>query len=184
MSKSFISLLALLLVFLFCPGKALAEKQADKRGARVSSLVMASPLVTYAALRAMRDEDPSGCKVLSSGGGESVIEEVFDGLPLIGQATCVYRETYDPPKTVSFKMIRSEKLKAFEGEWTLQPVDDGRHTMVNLRSYIDTGLNVPFARKITDMAGTNELKQQIADLKKSAELKQKKQAERSKNQTL
>jgi hypothetical protein len=111
--------------------------------------------------------------MLSSTANENVVEEVFDGLPVIGKATCVYKETFEAPSKMSFKMIRSDKLKTFEGEWNFQPVDNGTHTLVKLRTNLDTGLKVPFAKQITDMATTNELKEQIADLKKCVENKQR-----------
>lgn len=152
---------------------AFAEKSEEKRGVTAEAKVMATPELAYQALRSMRDEDPSGCRVLSTNDSESLIEEIFDGLPLIGKATCVYREVYEPGKKVSFKMLRSDKLKAFEGEWTLKPIDNGQHTLVSLRSYIDTGIKVPFAKQLTETASAGEIKQQVADMKKSAELKQK-----------
>lgn len=184
MSRIKTLLLSLLLTVASCNTAAMAEKHADKKGVNADAKVMASPELTYEALRSLRDDDPSGCRVLSTGENESVVEETFDGLPLLGQAICVYRETYEPLKKLSFKMIRSDKLKAFEGEWTLQAVDNGQHTLVNLRSYIDTGIKLPFTKQITEMASSSEVKQQLADLKKSAELRQKKFASRNKNQTL
>jgi hypothetical protein len=162
----------------------LAEKEAAPKGVSADAKVLASPEITYKALRSMRDEDPSGCRVLSSNENESIIEEEFDGLPVIGKAICVYRETYEPQKKVSFKMIRSDKLKAFEGEWTLQSVDNGSHTLVRLQSYIDSGIKVPFAKQITEMANSGEIKQQVADLKKSAEQKQKQFAAKSSNASI
>ena len=184
MSRARTIILLFVLTVCFCNTKALAEKPAETRGATVEAKVMAPPQITYQALRSMRDEDPSGCRVLSATNDESVIEEIFDGLPLIGKAVCVYRETYEPGKKVSFKMIRSDKLKAFEGAWTLEATDNDKHTLVKLRSYIDTGLKVPLAGQLTQMASTNELRQQLADLKKSAELKQKKLSEKKKNEAL
>lgn len=163
---------------------AMAEKFSEKRGVSAETKVMATPELTYAALRSMRDDDPSGCNVLSSNESGSVVEEIFDNLPLVGKATCVYQETYEPLKKLSFKMIHSDKMKAFEGEWTLQATDNGQHTLVKLHSYIDMGLKVPFARQLTEITSSGEVKQQLADLKKSAELRQHKFAARNKNQTL
>lgn len=153
----------------------------EQRGVSAELKIMVPPDVAYAALRASRDEDPEGCKIISTSERECVVEELFDGLPVIGKATCRYRETYDPQK-ISYKMISSDKLKAFEGEWTLTPADEGQSTVVKLRSYIDTGLRIPFARKITDMGTTCEVKQHLSDLKKSAEQRLKKVA-RAKNQS-
>ncbi len=177
MSRNKITTLGVLLATACNLGLAAATSAAtEKSGACVECKILATPDVAYQALRSMREESPEGCKVLSTGPCESVIEEIFDGLPIIGQATCVYKETYEPSKTVHFQMIRSDKLKAFEGDWTFEACDNGQHTMARLRSFIDTGLKVPFAKQLTQAASSNELKLQLAEVKKSAEIKQKRLA--------
>lgn len=163
---------------------AIAEKASAKNGVEVDGKIMATPKVAFAALRSLRDDPSSTCKILSSTADSSVVQEIFDGLPIIGSATCVYREVYDCPKSIKFKMIRSDKLKAFEGEWLLEAVDRGEHTHVKLRTYIDTGLKVPFAHQITAATSKSELKEQIGELKQVAESKQKELAAQGKNGTL
>ncbi len=179
--------LSILFAALLCSGNGscVAENISDHAGGATAEVkVMATPEIAYEAIRALREGPSEGCKVLSTCAEESIVEEIFDELPIIGKATCVYRETYEPSKMVRFKMIRSDKLKAFEGEWTLTSVDDGQHTMVKLRSYIDTGLKVPFAKQITQAASTSELKEHVAEVKKAAELKQKRIASGFKNPSL
>lgn len=154
------------------PASCEHEKVKENIGVIAEAKVMATPKIAFESVRAMRAEDPSGCKVLSASENESVVEELFDGLPVIGDAICVYQETYEPLKSISFHMIRSNKLKAFEGEWTFEPADEGRHTLVKLRTYIDTGLKIPLVKQLTHMAGSCEVKRQVAQLKCSAERKQ------------
>ena len=153
-----------------------------ERGVSAELVIMSPPEVTLEALRASRQEDPEGIRIISSNANECVIEEQFDGLPIIGKTSCVYRETYDP-QHVTYKMISSDKLKAFEGEWTISPTNDGQHSLVKLRSYIDTGLKIPFARRITDMASANEVKHHLSELKRSAEERVKRVLAKSKNQS-
>ena len=174
MSRIAFATFSLVWALAISPVPARAEKVPGSLGAKVEATVMAPPEIVFAALRSIRDGDDSGsCRMLSSTVNENVVEEVFDGLPVIGKATCVYKETFEAPSKMSFKMIRSDKLKTFEGEWNFQPVDNGTHTSVKLRTNLDTGLKVPFAKQITDIATSNELKEQIADLKKSVENKQR-----------
>lgn len=162
---------AIAIALLFLP--AAECKNSEISGVIVETKVMASPGLAFAALRELRNQDSQGCRVLSSSSTESVVEETFDGLPVIGRAVCVYTETYEPSRRMSFKMLRSDRLKAFEGEWTLQPIDNGAHTLVRLRTYIDTGLTVPFVKQITESVSSKELKEQISSLKSSAERRQR-----------
>lgn len=160
---------------------AIAEFEEKDRGVSAEMKIMVPPEVTYAAAKASRDESDEDCKIISSTAAACVIEELFDGLPVIGNAKCLYRESYEPLK-ISYKMISSDKLKAFEGEWTFTPADDGQSTIVKLRSYIDTGLRIPFARKLTDMGTSSEVKQHLSELKKSAETRFKRIA-KTRNQS-
>ncbi len=153
-----------------------SQKTETKRGVLAQGTIMLPPKLVYEALRSMRDVDPSGCRVISSNESESIVEETFDDLPIIGKAVCVYRETYDPLR-VNFKMISSDKLKAFEGEWTLKPINNGSHTLVSLRSYIETGLRLPFVKKITEMASSKEAKDHIEYLRELAFSKAKQLAD-------
>lgn len=155
---------------------ALPVDAAEHHGVSHQIKVHAPIKVTYDALRNLRAAEPDGTKVISSNETETIVEETFEKLPVIGQAVCVYKETYQSPHKVSYKMIRSDKLKAFEGEWTLTEVDDGKATMVKLNSFVDTGLKVPFAKQITQMASSGEVKEHVETLKKYAEQQDKKLA--------
>lgn len=168
--------LLILAVTTFAANPLAVQANEAHHGVNVQAKVHAPIKVTYEALRNLLVEDPDGTKILSSNEHECVVEEIFDKLPVIGQAVCVYKETYDAPNKVAFKMIRSDKLKAFEGEWTLTEIENGKATLVKLHSYVDTGLKIPFAKQMTQMASSGEVKQHLEVLKKQAELKEKKLA--------
>ncbi len=169
MNKHLTTSISLVLAANICAAiPAIAEFEENDRGVSAELKIMVPPEVTYAAAKASREESDEGCKIISSTPAACVIEELFDGLPVIGNAKCTYRESYEPLRII-YKMISSDKLKAFEGEWTFTPADDGQSTIVKLRSYIDTGLKIPFARKLTNMGTSSEVKQHLAELKKSAE---------------
>lgn len=145
-------------------------------GVTAQAKVHAPLKVTYDALRNLRVDEPDGTRIISSNEHECVVEEIFEKLPVIGTATCVYKETYEAPFKVAFKMIRSDKLKAFEGEWTLTEVDNGKATLVKLQSYVDTGLKIPFAHQMTAAASHGEVKEHVEVLKKHAEQRERKLA--------
>lgn len=153
---------------------AIASDHKEHHGAIAQMKVHAPLKVTYDALKNLRNDEPDGTRVISSNENECVVEEIFDKLPVIGSATCVYKETYEAPNKVAFKMIRSDKLKAFEGEWTLTEVDNGKATLVKLQSYVDTGLKIPFAKQMTAAASHGELKQHVECLKRHAESRERK----------
>ena len=146
-----------------------AESAETHCGVYVQAKVKAPLKITYDTLRNLRSEEPDGSKIISSSETECVVEEIFDKLPVIGQAVCVYKETYEGPNRVAFKMIRSDKLKAFEGEWTLTEADGGKSTIVKLHSFVDVGLKIPFAKQMTQMASTGEVKHHVDNLKHRAE---------------
>lgn len=130
--------------------------------------VQASPEVVFEAIHRLRGDEPTGVRILSHNPHEATIEEIFDGLPIVGQATCVYKEQYSPPNRIDFHMIESDKLKAFDGWWKITRISPGV-SEVELATGVDTGLRIPFARQITNAATLHNLHEQLADMKKSAE---------------
>lgn len=156
-----------------------AEASGDKKPDPVVSKIQvnAKPDVVIEAIRHLRQDEPPGVKCLSHNQHESLIEETFDGLPVVGKAKCIYKETYAPTR-VDFHMVESDKLKAFDGWWRLTPISS-TVTEVELATGVDTGLHVPFARQITNASTMREIKQQLVDVKKSAETRQQAAAPQS-----
>lgn len=156
------------LLLLAAPSPAEAGQ---KRGVSAQLVVKAQPRVIYEAIRGLRAGDPADVKELSRDDKQCVLEETFSDLPVIGQATCVYVETYTPFQRIDYRMIRSDKFKAFEGAWVITPQDE-ENVLVELRSYVDTGLAIPFGRQITDMATLKDVKKRLQIVKQSAESSQ------------
>lgn len=133
--------------------------------------VRAKPEIVLEAIRHLRQDEPPGVKCLSHSQHEQVIEETFVGLPVVGKATCIYKEFYEPPNKVVFHMVESDKLKSFDGFWQLTPVGPNV-TEVELATGVDFGIHLPFARQITNTSTLKSIHQQLADMKKLAETKQ------------
>ena len=111
-------------------------------------------------------------KELSKTNSHTLVEETFHVLPVIGKAKCVYKETYVPEKKVSYRMVRSDRFKAFEGQWTITKCSTGK-TQLSLSSYVDTGINhIPFAKQITKMETKKGIKKRLAAVKRISEKKQ------------
>lgn len=108
-------------------------------------------------------------KIVKSLENEVILEEKFDGLPVIGKASCTYKEVDIPCKRIDYALIHSDRFRAFEGTWELSPADQGKHTLVQLSTYLDTGVNIPFAREITNHNALKDIKRRLDNVKTLAE---------------
>ena len=160
--------IALLSLLLATSSSLVSAADVHPRGVSAAVIVNAKPNTIYAAIRGLRDEPDSDVKELSKDVSHSVLEEKFCGLPIIGQAVCVYEEKYQPSSRIDYHMLRSDKFKAFEGAWVLTPVS-GHSTRVELRHYVDTGLRFPFARQLTDAQTTKDIKERLQEVKAKSE---------------
>ncbi|HEY9680426.1 MAG TPA: SRPBCC family protein [Oculatellaceae cyanobacterium] len=107
-------------------------------------------------------------KLVSYKNNQAVIEEQFQGLPLIGSAKCVYQENEVSPNRIDYKMIESDKLSKFEGSWILKDEGEGR-TSVTLTSETECGLKLPFADKLTVQSATKRVDNRLHEIAKVAE---------------
>jgi hypothetical protein len=101
-----------------------------------------------------------------------VLEERFPGLPLIGEAKCVYKEVYTPYSRIEYSMVRSDKFKAFEGRWLIVPTEDGNATRLSLSSYVDVDIPLPFAKQIAKIQTSHGVSERLQEVKSSCEKKQ------------
>lgn len=162
------SLLPLACAALICsPVASAAETPAS---ATIKSTINAPAKVVYEAIRALRKIDPSGTRELSSTPDSTVIEEEFDGLPVINKAICVYEEHYTPGKRLEYHMVRSDKFKVFQGEWNVYP--QGETSLVELSMQLDTGLRLPFAKQLTAAQLRKDVQHQVDIVKHLAETRQ------------
>src|SRR5688572_23566604 len=113
-------LFALTVAFLMLlPALAISAEQ-SARGVSAEINIFAQPPVIYESIKAMGRET-GNVKVLDSQPDHALLEETFKGLPIIGDAVCVYEEHYDANRRIDYHLVRSDKFKAFEGGWELAP---------------------------------------------------------------
>ncbi len=98
---------------------------------------------------------------------ESVLEERFIVIPLIGAATCKLRMIEAPFERIDYTMIESDHFKVFEGAWVFTPVDEGKSTVLELSSHVEMGLPVP--RLIMDRVTHRKLEARLKNVKSMAE---------------
>jgi hypothetical protein len=176
LSPSLCSAAALVLALTVMPGFAEAAK--CFKGVSAKTTVNCDPEHAWHAIRSLRNEDPQDVKTISQSPAEDILEETFDDLPVIGKATCRYKETYKPYERIDYSLINSDHFKAFEGSWVLTPTREGQ-TIVELSSYIDTGLTIPFAHQITNMATMHNVRRRLEEVKKVAESRKTANSKRS-----
>jgi hypothetical protein len=169
MSDRLTSVLSCLVVMAFAAFVAPCEAR-DDQGVTARLVIKAQPKIVFDAIRAVRVND---AQELSIGDKQSTLQEHYEGLPVIGKATCTYVEKYTPFKRIDYYMIRSDKFKAFQGSWTITPQDDNL-TTVELTSYIDTGIRIPFGRQLTNSQTLKDVNMRLAIVKASAEANQSK----------
>jgi len=149
-----------------------ADECKEFKGVSAKVTVKADPEHVWHAIRSMRNDDPQDVKTISASPSEDILEETFDDLPIIGKAKCRYKERYKPYERIDYNMIESDHFKAFEGSWVLKPTGKGGETLVELSSYIDTGLTIPFAHQITNLATMRNVHKRLDEVKKSVETAQ------------
>jgi len=165
-SPTKLSMLSLAILALVSPAMAAGNMHQDSVFSTVT--VSASPQAVYDAIKMQRSVDPAR-KLVSYAGVEAVIDENFSGLPVIGNAKCLYKEVESAPERVEYFLVRSDKFKRFEGCWTLTPIDGGRRTELKLCSYLETGVHVPFARQITNSSVKKDVLRRLGRVKVLAE---------------
>ncbi len=135
----------------------------------LSMVVKAKPEQVWEAIRDQRKSDQEHRKLVSYKNAEAIIEEKFAGLPVIGEATCLYKECEVPLKRIDYSLIQSDRFKTFQGSWVLTPSEDGQNTTVQLSSFADPGLRIPFWKELTKMATTKNVKKRLNDVRHDAE---------------
>jgi hypothetical protein len=165
------ALLLIIVTFSFASSSALAatEQCHPKRGVSSHIVVKARPHVIYETIRGLREKSGNSIKELEKTEDHALLEELFNGLPIIGNARCVYIENYLPDRKISYRMVESDKFKAFEGEWLITPTPGEQECLVEVSSFVDTGLRIPFARQMTDAAAVRDLERRLQEVKQVAE---------------
>jgi hypothetical protein len=156
-------------------GSGLETKSAP-RGSCQEVVVNATPEAVYNAIRRLRDDSQDTVKELSHQANHCVLEETFPGLPLIGDAKCVYEEVYTPNRRIEYSMIRSDRFKAFEGRWLIVPTEDGTATRLSLSSYVDIDIPLPFAKQLCKLQTSHGVKERLQEVKSICEKNQVAQA--------
>ncbi len=144
-----------------------------------SIVVNAAPGQVFQAIKQSRYQEPDRRKVVSSDSNSAVLEEWFKGLPIIGDATCRYIETEKHNQRIDYKILSSDKFKAFDGAWELEPINEGRATKLKLSSYVEPNLKVPFAKQLAAHNTRRDIKRRLTNIKQSVECQRAENTQRT-----
>jgi len=141
------------------------------RGVSNSITVNAKPQCVYHAIQKARTTTGSR-RLVSYKNNQAIIEEFFDGLPLIGSAKCLYQENETSPTRIDYTMIESDKLSRFEGAWILTPQADGK-TAVTLTSNTACAIKLPFVDKLATQSAIRRVERRLHEIATAAEAEQR-----------
>lgn len=151
------------------PGAQAESFQPHANAISGSILVNASPSTVFEAIKKSRYQEPARRKVVQSDQNSCVLEENFKGLPIIGDVICRYKETEFGMQRIEYQIQASDKFKFFDGAWELEPVQNGKATMVKLSSHVEPQIKVPFAKQLTAVGTRKDIKRRLNHIKVSVE---------------
>lgn len=162
----FTTVIGFLALLLLAP-PATAKSEA-KEGVRGHIEIKAPPRIVWEAVHKERAEDPdlSYSKVIERQGDKVMLEQKFNGMPVIGEAVCLMEQTETVNKRIDYKMVRSDKFKALRGSWILTELNEGK-TKLELHSVLNTGL--PFSEHLINHVLKGRINKRLERVKASAE---------------
>ncbi|MDZ4835197.1 MAG: SRPBCC family protein [Candidatus Melainabacteria bacterium] len=155
------------------PSKAIAAESFQPHTDAVSWTVVinACPDVVFDAIKKSRYSQPAYRKVLATDEKSAVLEETFKGVPVLGDVNCKYKEIEYGIRRIEYQILTSDKFRAFDGAWELEPVQEGRATLLKLSSHIESQIRVPFAKQITAIGAKKDVKRRLNTIKDLVEQK-------------
>lgn len=136
-------------------------------GITASQVVNAPAKCVYEAVQHIRNAP--GHILESYDGKTAVVKENWTGLPLIGEAICVYQETEVSDKQIDYRLVSSDKITKFEGSWTFEPIDGGKKTLVKLSTTTEANIKLPFSQLVTDHNAAKRAACRVREAAKAAE---------------
>ncbi|MBS2000135.1 MAG: SRPBCC family protein [Candidatus Obscuribacterales bacterium] len=125
--------------------------------------------VVWEAVHTERQNDPDleYSKVLEQHGNQTLIEQKFNALPVVGAAVCQLIQREVPNERIDYKLVKSDKFKALNGSWVLTSSPDGRSTTLELSSHLDTGL--AYSQGVIDLLTKKKIDKRLENVKRAAE---------------
>lgn len=158
------------------------NKPNGRRWVTAKIRIAAQPHVVWNAVHEERKSDPdlAYSKIVEEGKNEQTLEQKFQLLPVVGTSVCLIKSSEVPNKRIDYYLLKSDRFKAVEGSWILQPTEDGG-TILELASYIDIGMPAP--RSIIENIAGKKLERRVSNVRRVAEADGKKDKVAQKGET-
>ncbi|MBP7862167.1 SRPBCC family protein [bacterium] len=145
------------------------KDQDKKNWVQAKVVIDAPPNVVWDTVHDERKKDPdlAYSKVLSQKDNHAVLEQKFQLLPILGTSVCKMSNDEVPGKRIDYKLLHSDRFKAMEGSWVLNPIDNGKKTELVLSTHIDLGFPAP--ESMMNNATGKKLQRRLGNVKAMAE---------------
>ncbi len=145
------------------------KDQDKKNWVQAKVVIDAPPNVVWDTVHDERKKDPdlAYSKVLSQKDNHAVLEQKFQLLPILGTSVCKMSNDEIPGKRIDYKLLHSDRSKAMEGSWVLNPIDNGKKTELVLSTHIDLGFPAP--ESMMNNATGKKLQRRLGNVKAMAE---------------
>lgn len=136
--------------------------------------INASVKEVWDAIRDHRESDPdvASSKLTYLPGNERVLEQKYVAIPVIGSTSCTLKLDEDLYKRIDYTLMKSDRIKEFEGSWVLTSEDE-HSTTLELSNHLK--LHLPIPQRLIDAFAQPKLKARLAMVKKIAETKRQSQ---------
>ncbi len=145
------------------------KDQDKKNWVQAKVVIDAPPSIVWDTVHDERKKDPdlAYSKVLSQKDNHAILEQKFQLIPVFGTSVCKMSNDEVPGKRIDYKLLHSDRFKAMEGSWVLNPIDNGKKTELVLSTHIDLGIPAPESM-MNNVTG-KKLQRRLGNVKKMAE---------------
>lgn len=107
-------------------------------------------------------------KVLSHVDSHSLVEEEFEGVPIIGKTHMVLETEETPCVAMKYKLVESNHIKSLEATWNISSCPQTKLTIIELRCHVELKFLCP--QMLLDKVIATRLRRRLNFVKQRAEM--------------
>lgn len=104
---------------------------------------------------------------------ERLLEQKYVSIPVFGATTCLLKLEEDKNKRIDYNLVKSDRLREFEGSWILTSSEDNLSTKLELSNHVR--INLPIPQRLIDAFAEPKMKARLSWVKQLAESKKRSQ---------
>jgi hypothetical protein len=106
-------------------------------------------------------------RIISKQNATTILEEEFEGVPLVGHTMAVVQAEEVPCTSLTYKLLKSNHFKRLDATWTIARCHQSNNTIVELRCHVETKVYCPQVMLHTIVA--SRLKRRLTFVKNYSE---------------